>query len=94
MKFLIITPPAILLRVTKRSIEDFKALGPFQNLDVGLLLNEAYGHTFTKKYQGLCFNTYSHGCWHEPKSCLNWKTGGKEPTCLSWQCGGCDDVTQ
>ena len=88
MKFLIITPPAILFKITKRSIEDYKALGPFQNLDVGLLLNEAYGHTFTASTNSKCFRTH-HGKNHEPKNCAKYgpdKGHKLGPPCVLYRC--------
>ena len=93
LKFLIITPPAILLKITKRQIEDYKALGPFQNLDVGLLLNEAYGHGFSSSTESGCW-THIHSKQHEPKGCTNWIPGpGKMDTCELWLCGH-QSVTQ
>ena len=71
LKFLILAPPAFLFKI--------KLPSPFQNGNVDLLLNEAYGHTFRVRAQyGSCFRNI-HRKFHESESCVKWVRSGNDP---------------
>ena len=54
LKFLLLAPPAFLFKI--------KPQNPFQNLNVDLLMNEAYGHTFSYNHCSQPKNTFIWAC--------------------------------